>query len=179
MARVRTVNITNGVPDSGTGDVPTLDNFISEAPVSAAFTPGTGSHAAGDSIGGAATFTGVGISGKMVMICAARLTVSSNTVPTSAFRLWMFNATPTVYADDAVFGVLVADLTKYVGVIDLGTPVLSGVSGTATISSVFQPGLAFPVKLVDTTIVAYLTNATAYAPVAQAHTVTLFTYPLS
>lgn len=175
MARVRTVNITSGVPDSGTGDVPTLDIMLAEAPVSAAFTPAASSHTAKDVVGGAVTFTGLGISGKSVMICGATFSIATTTPVASAFRLHLFNEAPTVIADDAAFTLATADIGKYLGWIDLGTPF--DLDSTAQWQQ--QDGLAKPIKLTTADAIGYLQNLTTVTLEAVAHTVTLHTYPLS
>lgn len=173
-----TVAVTNaGTFATQSADLTILQTSL--APVTATFTPAASSHTAGMSVGGAQTFTSIGASAKQIMIVKSLFTVSSSTVPTSSFTLWLFNAAPTVVADAAAFGVLVADLSKFLGKISLGTPAIAGTVGTATISSVQQDALAIPVVLTTANIVAYLTNDTTFTTVAQAHAVTLYTVPMS
>lgn len=175
MARVRTVNITSGVPDSGTGDVPTLDILLAEAPVAASFTPAATSHTAKDVVGGAVTFTGLGISGKSLMICGATFSIATTTPVASAFRLHLFNAAPTVIADDAAFTLASTDIAKYLGWIDLGT----AFDLDSTAQWMQQDGLAKPIKLTTADAIGYLQNLTTVTLEAVAHQVILHTYPLS
>lgn len=168
-------NITSGVPDSGTGAVATLQHFLSDDPVSASFTPAASSHAAKDVVGGAATFTGLGQSGKSIMICGATFSIATTTPVASAFRLHLFNAAPTVIADDAAFTLASGDIAKYLGWIDLGTAF--DLDSTAQWQQQF--GLAIPIKLATADCIGYLQNLTTVTLEAVAHQVTLHTYPLS
>lgn len=175
MASVRSVNITAGIPDSGTGDVPTLHALLSVPAVAAAFTPAATSHAAKDVVGGAVTFTSVGSSATMLMICGATFSIATTTPVASAFRLHMFNAAPTVIADDAAFTLASADIAKYLGWIDLGTAF--DLDSTAQWQQV--DGLAKPVLLTTANIIGYLQNLTTVTLEAVVHQVILHTYPLS
>lgn len=179
MADLYQVTLTDGQANNAADDgtVATINTLLAVAPVSGSFTPAATSHTAGDSVGGAVTFTALTRSAKPAMLAGYSFVVNSSTVPTSAFTLWIFNSAPTVVADDAAFGVLSADRTKFVDKIDIATPVLAGVSGTATVS--FSSGAIMrPIVLTSADAVCYLTNNTTYSTVAQAHTVTLYTYPL-
>lgn len=175
MASVRSVNITSGIPDSGTGDVPTLHALLSVPAVAATFTPAATSHTAKDVVGGAATFTSVGESGKMLMIAGATMSIATTTPTVTAWRLHLFNAAPTVIADDAAFTLASTDIDKYLGYIDLGTPV--DLDSTAQWAQV--DGLIKPVLLTTANIVGYLVNLSTVTLEAVAHKVTLHTYPLS
>jgi hypothetical protein len=175
MARLRTVGVVSGIPNSGTGDVPTLDILLSEVPTAASFTPAATSHAAKDVVGGAVTFTGVGISAKQVMIVGATFSIATTTPVASAFRLHLFNVAPTVIADDAAFTLASADIAKYLGWIDLGT----AFDLDSTAQWIEVNGLAKPVLLVSADIIGYLQNLTTVTLEAVVHQVTLFTVPLS
>lgn len=175
MAELLSVDVTAGVPDTGTGTVRTLSAFSALAPVAAAFTPAATSHTAKDVVGGAVTFTGLGTSGKSLMICGATFSIATTTPVASNFRLHLFNAAPTVIADDAAFTLASADIGKYLGWIDLGTAF--DLDSTAQWNQQF--GLAMPVKLVTADVIGYLQNLTTVTLEAVAHQVILHTYPLS
>lgn len=149
--------------------------LTSLAPTSAAFTPAATSHTAKDCVGAATTFTTVGASGKQVMIVGATFSIATTTPVASAFRLHLFNAAPTVIADDAAFTLASADIAKYLGWIDLGT----AFDLDSTAQWISQDGLAKPVLLTTANIIGYLQNLTTVTLEAVAHTVTLFTVPLS
>lgn len=153
------------------------DDYLlcSLAPTSATYTPAATSHAAKDVVGGAQTFTTVGASGKQVMIVGATFSIDTTTPVASAFRLHLFNAAPTVIADDAAFTLASADIAKYLGWIDLGT----AFDLDSTAQWVHQDGLAKPVLLSTANIIGYLQNLTTVTLEAVAHKVTLFTVPLS
>lgn len=169
------IGVAAGVPNSGTGTVPELDYFLADDPVAAAFTPAATSHAAKDVVGGAVTFTGLGQSGRSIMICGATFSIATTTPVASAFRLHLFNVAPTVIADDAAFTLASADIAKYLGWIDLGT----AFDLDSTAQWVEQNGLAKPVKLTTADAIGYLQNLTTVTLEAVVHQVILHTYPLS
>lgn len=168
-------NITDGVPDSGTGAVASLQHFLADDPVAAAFTPAASSHTAKDVVGGAVTFTGLGQSGKSIMICGATFSIATTTPVVSAFRIHLFNAAPTVIADDAAFTLASTDIAKYLGWIDLGTPL----DLDSTAQWVEVNGIAKPIKLATADCIGYLQNLSTVTLEAVAHQVILHTYPLS
>jgi hypothetical protein len=158
-------------------DDPAVTLLTSLTPKTATWTPAAAAYVAGDVAGTTApqTFTGVGASGKQVMIIGATLSIATTTPTATAWRLHIFNATPTAIADNAPFVLASGDIAKYLGFIDLGTPV--DLTSTAQWSE--QNGMAKPVLLVDTTIVAYLEVRSSVTLENVAHLVTLFTVPLS
>lgn len=91
----------------------------------------TTAYTAGDVIGGAsaiATFADIGASGGHVLITRASLLIDNGTVPSgmSTMRLHLFDSSPTAIADNAAFDIPSGDRTKYLGYIDIGTPVDMG-----------------------------------------------------
>lgn len=144
-------------------------------PTTATFTPAATSHTANDAVGAAQTLTTVGASGKQVMIVGATFSIDTTTPVASAFRLHLFNAAPTVIADDAAFNVASTDGAKYLGWIDLGTAVDLG----STWQFVAQDGLAKPILLSTANLTVYLQNLTTVTLEAVAHKVTVFTVPMS
>jgi hypothetical protein len=66
-----------------------------------------------------------GVAGGHVMLTGAWLRIAKNAVPSGmgAFRLHLYNASPTAIADGSAFNLIAADRAKYLGYIDLPTPV--------------------------------------------------------
>ena len=171
------MTITNGQGTGGSGTVPELDYFLSDDPVSATFPIANAAYLAGDCVSTMQTFTGVGQAGTLIRIVGATLSIDHTTALASAFRLHLFNAAKaTPLADNDPHTVLSADLAKYRGYIDLGTPVDLG-----TICWVEQNGLAKPVKLASAVanLFGQLEILAALTPAASNLEVTLFTEPLS
>jgi hypothetical protein len=90
----------------------------------------TTAYTAGDVVGAAVTANisfgeFAGIASGAVILMGAWLRIDKNAVPTGmgAFRLHLYNAAPTAIADNAAFNVIAADRTKYLGYIDLPTPI--------------------------------------------------------
>lgn len=175
MAAILEVGVTAGVPTSGTGEAATINSLHALSPVSASFTPAASSHTALDCVGGAATFTSIGTSGKLLMICGASFSIDTTTPVASAFRLHLFNAAPTVIADDANFNVVSADISKYLGFIDLGIAIDLG--STCQWNEV--NGIAKPVQLSTANLTGYLQNLSTVTLEAVAHKVFLMAYPLN
>ncbi len=138
---------------------------------SATFTPAANSHTAGDSIGVAAEFTGMGPSGQHVMITSAEMRIDSGTAAASAFRLYLFNVTPpSALADDGPFVAPDGDFASFLGYVDLGTPV-----DLVDNCWVETHGINKMVKLSGTSMFGYLVNLTTVTPGAVAHVVKLYT----
>lgn len=148
---------------------------VSSAPVSATFTPAATSHTAKDCVGAAQTFSGIGIAGRQVQIIGTTFSLATTTPVASVFILHLFNAAPTVIADDAAFTLAVADIPKYLGSISLGQPVDLDSTG----QWIEQNGLLKPILLVTADIIGYLQIVTTSTLEVIAHKVTLFTKPLS
>lgn len=109
------------------------------------------------------------------MLCGASFSIDTTTPVASAFRLHLFNAAPTVIADDAAFTVASADISKYLGFIDLGIAIDLG--STCQWNEV--NGIAKPVLLSTANIIGYLQNISTVTLEAVAHKVTLMAYPLN
>jgi hypothetical protein len=135
----------------------------------ATFTPGAASHTAGDSNGVAAEFAGMGLAGQHVMITSATFTIVGATAEATAWRLYLFNATPpSALADDAAFVLASGDRASFLGYVDLGTAV-----DLVDTQWVETHGINKVVKLAATSLWGYLVNLTTLTPAAVAHTVTL------
>lgn len=169
------IGVTAGVPDSGTGTVPELGSFLSEDPVSATFAIANAAYGAGDCVSTMQTFTSIGQSGKMIRIIGATLSIDHTTAIASSFTLYLFSAAKgTPLADNDLHTVLSADLSKYRGRINLGTPVDEG-----TICWEEQNGILKPVKLTTADLLGQLVINSALTPAASNLQVQLFTEPLN
>lgn len=169
------IGVASGVPNSGTGTVPELGYFMSEAPVAATFAIANAAYLAGDCVDTMETFTSIGQSATLIRIIGATLSIDHTTAIASTFTLHLFNAAKaTPLADNDPHTVLSADLAKYLGSIELGTPVDIG-----TVCWVEQNGLSKPVKLTTANLLGQLVINSALTPAASNLQVTLFTEPLN
>lgn len=83
-------------------------------------------YLAGDVVGTALTFPGVGASGEAIVITGAQLELDIGAIPSgmTSFRLHLYNVTPpSALADNAPFDLAAGDRAAYLGYIDLGTPI--------------------------------------------------------
>lgn len=71
------------------------------------------------------TFDNIGPSNGVVLITAARIRLDVAAVPSGmgVMRLHLYTSAPTAIADNAAFNIPSGDRAKYVGSIDIGTPV--------------------------------------------------------
>lgn len=114
------------------------------------------------------SFTGVGsVDGGHVIITGVSLRCDVAAVPSgmSSFRLHLYNAAPTALADNAAFNLIAADRDKYLGFIEIGTPVDLG----DTIYS-RNDNTNFKVKLASasSTLYGVLQTVGGFTPTAQA-----------
>ena len=68
----------------------------------------------------------LGAAGDLICILGTRMKYAVNAIPTAhaGYNLHLFNAAPTVIADNAAFNVIAADVGKYIGYISI--PALTG-----------------------------------------------------
>lgn len=168
--------LTKTIRDMGDGTYAEVVASGSKAvAVAATFTPAATSHTGLDSVGGAKTFVVTNSSGKMVKIIGYTFSIDSTTPQTTLWRLFLYNATPAVVADDAAYAVVTADGAKFLGIIDI--------AATTDFTSTWQQSeannLTKPIQLVTDTITAYLQNITTATLEAVAHKVTLIFEPMS
>jgi hypothetical protein len=120
---------TPGTTDSVTvksGTVKVTASTTRPAEHATAYTAGDVLGVALDTTTSAITFTGIGPIGKVIRITGTRLEIDVTAIPTgmTSFRLHLYNATPaTVYYDNAAWDLPDNDRAKYLGYVDLGTPV--------------------------------------------------------
>jgi hypothetical protein len=130
----------------------------------------TTAYTAGDVIGGAsaiATFTDAGPVGGHVLITRASLLIDNGTIQSGmgVMRLHLYDAAPTAIADNAAFDIPSGDRTKYLGYIDIGTPVDMG-STCFVETSGESTTVPKQVKLAagSTTLYGLLETRSAYTP---------------
>jgi hypothetical protein len=132
----------------------------------------TTAYAALDVVGtNAATnmeFTGIGsVAGGCVAINEAslRIDVGSKPAGMDGFRLHLFNAAPTAIVDNAAFNLIAADRAKYLGYIDIGSPLDLG----DTLYGAYNGGgnRVFKLAAASTTLYGVLQTITAFTPTAQ------------
>ncbi len=122
-------------------------------------------YTAGDVVVGLLTFASVGrANGAGAYVLNARVAESVAPAATGSFKLWLFNAAPTVAADNAVFAPTDAQMLTCLGMIQLdGAHKLS--VNTLYIPSSFTP-LYVKCAAGVTTIYGVLTDAIGYTPTA-------------
>lgn len=140
--------------------------------VSFARTADTNAYTAGDVIGinasgspGSAIheFTSAGQAGGNIVITGVDLTIGLTAVTSgmSAFRLHLYNASPTAILDNAAFDLVSGDITKHVGYIDFATPVDYGsILYTSSLNVNLQVKLATSVS----SLYGELVTVGAYTP---------------
>ncbi len=138
---------------------------------SVTFTPAAASHTAGDVNGAIGEFTQIGPMSGRVKILGASLLVNGGTNETTAWQLHLFNVTPpSALADDGAFVLAAGDQASHLGYVDLAQLVDIGSALYIQTNNIFKP-----VKLLTTSLFAYLVNTTTVTPQAVAHVVTLHT----
>lgn len=168
-------NLVQIAGSSGTQNSSSAPLYVSSAMFSssAAFTPAAAEYTAGDVFGTAQTFSGIGPSaGGTVRIISTTLLIAHTALVSSegAYTLHLFNAAlASPLADNAAFDVAVADRSKYLGSLALGTPVDVGTSLWVEVN------LLGKLILVPSggAVVGYLVNAATITPTAAARTVTI------
>lgn len=177
MPLIEAIDSATGAP--GTIPIKSTGNALWTTPAggvgavstSATFTPAASSHTAGDAVGAAAEFANAGPSGGSVFITSVSLKISSSSAQATAWRLWLYNATPpSAIADDAAWDFATADLAALLDYIDI--PSTSVDLGTNQFVSA-AVNKQFKLAANSTSLFGYLQNLTTLTTVAVAHTVTL------
>ena len=119
------------------------------------------------------TFAGVlPIAGQQFIVTGVTFEIDVNAVPSGmgGFRLHLYNAAPTVIADNAAYDLPAGDRAKYLGYIQLASPVDNG----ATLWSQ-NDNINFNGKLVTTSLYGILVTDSAFTPAASTvKTITLY-----
>ena len=133
----------------------------------------TTAYAAGDVVAESAsagtvwTFASIGPSAGRILITAASLRVDVSSVPSGmgAFRLHLYDASPTAINDNAAFDLPSGDRSKYLGFIELSTPEDLGATLWIEDTTVRKQ-----VKLAasSTSLFGILETRAAFTPTAQA-----------
>jgi hypothetical protein len=106
----------------------------------------------------------VAISGSHAIIMGASLEVDVASIPAgmSSFRLHLYDSAPTAILDNAVFDLPSGDRSKYLGYIEISTPVDLGATLWSQIDNVNMKR-----KLASTSIFGMLETRGAYTPTAS------------
>ena len=133
----------------------------------------TTAYTAGDVVGQSPatnlTFANVlSTAGAQFIIAGVTLEIDVATLPSGmgTFRLHLFDSAPTAIADNAVFSIVDADRLKYLGFIEIDTPV--DVGATILWLQVFNANLAGKLATGSTTLYGQLETRAAYTPTASA-----------
>lgn len=113
------------------------------------------------------------IAGQQFIITGATLEIDAAAVPAgmSGFKLYLYNALPTVIADNTAYNLPSADRAKYLGYIQISTPIDIG----DTLWSQ-NDNINFNGKALTTSLYAILVTDAAYTPTsACVKTITLYT----
>lgn len=110
-------------------------------------------------------FTNMGPPNGVILITAARLRIDVSAVPSgmATMRLHLYNSSPTAIADNAAFDLPSGDRSKYVGYIDIGTPIDLGATLWAQNDDVRKQ-----VILSGTSVYGILQTSGAYTPTSAA-----------
>lgn len=139
--------------------------------VSLTRTADTNLYAANDVIGAATgataaiEFANIGPSGGSIRIIGTELEIDVAAIPSgmTSFRLHLYNVTPpSAYGDNVAWDLLTGDRASYLGFLELGAPVDLG--GTLYV----QAEQAKDVKLLGTSLFAYLVTVGTYTPTSAA-----------
>lgn len=130
----------------------------------------TTAYTAGDVVGdtsGSAiiTLSSIGPSGGYVLIQSVSLVFSDSSVPSGmgAFRLHLYQTSPTAIADNAAFDLVSGERSGYMGYVDIPAPTDFG-SSLYTQSD--YPGRLVKLTSASTTLYAELETRGAYTPVS-------------
>jgi hypothetical protein len=130
----------------------------------------TTAYTAGDVVGsttGSAilTLSGIGPSGGYVLVQSAALIFSDSTVPAGmgAFRVHVYNTSPTAIADNAPFDLVSGDRASYMGYIDLSAP---QDLGSTIYTQVDYPGRLLKLTAASNTFFVEIETRGAYTPVS-------------
>ena len=130
----------------------------------------TTAYTAGDVVGdtgGSAilTLSNIGPSGGYVLIQSAALIFSDSSVPSGmgAFRVHLYNASPTAIADNAAFDLVSGDRSSYMGYIEFAAPLDLG---STIYTQLDYPGRLIKLAAGSSTLYAEIETRGAYTPVS-------------
>lgn len=158
----------NPLPVSDANSSLTVDGTAYRSVVSFVRPGDTTAYAAGDVIGTSAgsalhTLSGIGPSGGYVLIQSAALFVGNTSVPAGmgAFRAHLYNSAPSGIADNAAFNLTSADQDKYMGYVDISTPLDLG---SMLYAQADYPGRLVKLASGSTSLVCQIETRGAYTP---------------
>jgi hypothetical protein len=167
------VGTVSGIPIAVTtisGSPVTVDGKAYRVTTTITRPSNTTAYTAGDVVGstnGSAilTLSGVGPSGGYVLVQSAALIFSDSTVPAGmgAFRVHVYNTSPTAIADNAPFDLVSGDRASYMGYVDLSAP---QDLGSTIYTQVDYPGRLIKLAAASTSLFAEIETRGAYTPVS-------------
>jgi hypothetical protein len=118
------------------------------------------------------TLSSIGPSGGFVIVQSIELVLGISAVPSgmSGFRLHFYNAKPAAAADNSVFDVGSADRGKYIGYVDLPTPVDLG---STCFTQIDFPGKLFKLDTGSTSLFCELQTIGGFTPAANSEVYSL------
>lgn len=118
------------------------------------------------------TLSSIGPSGGFVIVQSIELVLGISAVPSgmTTFRLHFYNSKPGAAADNSAFDVVSADRAKYIGYIDLPTPVDLG---STCFTQVDFPGKLFKLDTGSTSLFCELQTIGGFTPAANSEVYSL------
>lgn len=138
---------------------------------SVSFTPAATSHTAGDAVGAAATMTLPYAAGRFIRLTGYRFQMPTTTPVTTVWTAYLYNAAPTVIADDAAFNIASTDQTKFLGTVSIAQVVDFTSTYLESQGALTQPYIQVPAS---GQLTVYLSNVSTVTLEAIAHTLILF-----
>lgn len=165
-------------PVGDNGGSLTVDGKAYRAAVDITRPANTTAYGAGDVIGTGTgddaifTLSGIGPSAGFVIVQSIELVIGISAVPSgmSGFRLHFYNAKPAAAADNSAFDVGSADRGKYIGYIDLPTPVDLG---STCFTQIDFPGKLFKLDTASTSLFCELQTIGGFTPAANSEAYSL------
>ena len=166
---VTTASGTSLSVNDDTGSL-TVDGRAYRSTVTITRPSNTTAYTAGDVVGdtgGSAilTLSTIGPSGGYILIQSAALIFSDSSVPSGmgAFRIHLYNASPTAIADNAPFDLVSGDRASYMGYIEFNAP---QDLGSTIYTQLDYPGRLIKLAAASTTLYAEIETRNAYTPVS-------------
>jgi hypothetical protein len=168
----------NPIPCSDAGSSLTVDGKAYRAAVDITRPANTTAYTALDVIGTGTgddaiiTLSNIGPSAGFVLIQSIELVIGISAVPSgvTGFRLHFYNAKPSAAADNSAFDLGSADRSKYVGHIDLPTPIDLG---STCFTQIDYPGKLFKLDTASTSLFCELQTIGGFTPAANSEVYSL------
>ena len=168
----------NPIPCSDAGSSLTVDGKAYRASVDITRPANVTAYTALDVIGTGTgddaiiTLSNIGPSAGFVLVQSIELVIGISAVPSgmTSFRLHFYNAKPSAAADNSAFDLGSADRSKYVGYIDLPTPVDLG---STCFTQIDYPGKLFKLDTASTSLFCELQTIGGFTPAANSEVYSL------